>query len=687
MQSGGEKWVQPQEVTELELTELYAQFEKETGLRHEGDRENDQESNYKEALATLASQALAQSTLIGHDVVRSLEAIIAELDRKLSEQINLIMHQPEFRRLEATWRGLWYLCSQTESTVEVKLKFFNTSKNELLRMPRREGPLYEQVYNQSFATFGGEPFGAIIVDFQFDGSSTDRINLLMLAWLASDAHTAVITNAGPEMFGLESFTEMHAPRKLRIPSEGESWVGERWEWFRTYEATRYLCIALPHILMRNTYGKGKILVPEFEFEEDAYRNSDMLWGNAAWAVGGSIARSFDQDGWFAALCGSEAPGVVRNLPTVEILRDDGDTEVIGPTDTPISYARERELMQLGFAALLQRKGSSDVVLNAVHNPFRPGAISQTGVPFHHSSPDQDLRAVLCVSRFAQYIPIIWNTASAYLPDVNKGIEARPYESMEFSLQLWLDGYVAKADAAPTVNRPLRSAVVRVYSAEPAKAILEIRLGYRFIGDVGPIEIAVRLENAFDRAAARHVEAALLSIAEPRRGPDEYLNPQIHPGDSNSQHAIAPFRLCAIGPSMEPVQVVSNLAQALSERAWILQHIVLGPLHIRALVAADLPIDQLIDFAANDDSQLEIDITHCVADNKWNSQRLAFLAAYPSKIVRGLSADLDMIDHRYLLRILDPLAVLDPGQLIPTLQSRPIECRFDIVILKEPGHDD
>jgi type VI secretion system protein ImpC len=681
MHSGSEKREQP---LDIEVTEIYALFEREVGLRPEHERKD-----YQEALQVLALQALANPIFVGRDVVKSIEAIIAELDRTLSQQINLIMHQPEFRRLEATWRGLWYVCSQTESTADVKLKFFNIRKNELyhMKVSRLENPLYEQVYSQSFATFGGEPFGTIIVDFQFDASETDRLILLKLAWLGSDAHTAFITNAGPGMFGLGNFAELHAPRKLRI----HLWEAESWEGFRTYEATRYLCIVLPHILMRDTYGKGKISVREFEFEEDTSRNSDMLWGNPAWAVGGSIARSFDQDKWFAALCGSEAPGVVRNLPIVKIPRNDGGTEVIGPTDTPISYARERELTQLGFAALLQRKGFSDAVLNAVHNPFRPEAISQTGVRFHQSSPDRDLRAILCVSRFAQYIPIIWNIAAAHLPDVEKGNEARPYESMELSLQLWLDGYVARADAAPTVDRPLRSAMVRVRQRDEhdssAEVILEIRLGYLFIGDVGPIKIAVRLENTFDRPAACHVDAASFSTAEPRRGPDEHLNSQIAPQDSSSQHAISPFRLCAVELSMESEQVVSNLAQALSEHAWILQHVVLGPLRVRALVAADLPIDQLIDFAANDDSRLEIDITHCVASNKWNSQRLAFLAAYPSKSVRGLSADLDMTDHRYLLRILDPLAVLDPGQLIPTLQSRPIECHFDMVILKEPGHDD
>ncbi|AUT75688.1 type VI secretion system contractile sheath large subunit [Paraburkholderia hospita] len=693
MHPSSERRAQPQDLT---ATEVFALFEKEVGIRSERDRED-----YQDSLRTLASLALANILSIQGDAVRTLEALIAQIDNKLSEQVNVIMHQQEFKRLEATWRGLWYVCSQIKSIEDAKLKFFNMSKSELYRISRsgRESTLYDQVYTQSFATFGGEPFGAIIVDFQFDTSGTDVYILHHLALVGSTAHTAFIVSADPAMFGLTSFTEIHAPRKLQIHPLGPG--SAYWRSLCNDERARYLCIALPHILMRGTYGQGKIVATEFSFEEEASRSSDMLWGNPGWAIGDSIARSFGQDGWFAALCGSEAPGVVRNLPVVEVPADDGGTEVIGPTDTPVSYARERELTQLGFTTLLQRKGFSDVVLNAVHNPFRREAISRTAflgarpppdtaARFHDDSPDRDLRAVLCASRFAHYIPIVWNTASGRLPDVKSDTETRPYESLELSLQLWFDGYVATPDTAPTVDRPLRSAMVRVHQRDPgdycAEAVVELWLGYLFVGDVGPVKIAVRLENAFDRPAARQVAVARLSIAEPRRVRGEHLNSQIAPGHSNSQHAIAPFQLYAIEPSREPIQVVSTLTQVLSERAWILQRIVLGPLCVHALVAADLPIDQLIDFAADEESQLEIDITHCVMGTKLNSFQLAFLATYPSKIVRGLSADLAMLDDRYILRLLEPLAVLDPGHLIPTSESRAIECRFDMVILEEPGHD-
>jgi len=67
------------------------------------------------AVQTLAQQALAQTKLISKDVVQSIEAIIAELDRKLTEQINLILHHEDFQQLEGAWRGLHYVVNNTET--------------------------------------------------------------------------------------------------------------------------------------------------------------------------------------------------------------------------------------------------------------------------------------------------------------------------------------------------------------------------------------------------------------------------------------------------------------------------------------------------------------------------------------------------------------------------------------------
>src|SRR5262245_46547285 len=82
----------------------------------------------KIAVQTLAEQAIAASTLISDNVIKTIEAIIAELDRKLSEQINVILHHEDFKALEGSWRGLHYLVNNTETGENLKIRFMNISK-------------------------------------------------------------------------------------------------------------------------------------------------------------------------------------------------------------------------------------------------------------------------------------------------------------------------------------------------------------------------------------------------------------------------------------------------------------------------------------------------------------------------------------------------------------------------------
>ena len=80
------------------------------------------------AVQTLAEQALAHTTLVSDDALRSIEAMIAAIDRKLTEQVNLILHHEDFQGLESAWRGLHYLVNNTETDEQLKIKVFNISK-------------------------------------------------------------------------------------------------------------------------------------------------------------------------------------------------------------------------------------------------------------------------------------------------------------------------------------------------------------------------------------------------------------------------------------------------------------------------------------------------------------------------------------------------------------------------------
>ena len=111
----------------------------------------------EQAVRTLAEQALSQTQLIGSDVVKSISAIIAELDQKLSEQINQILHHSDFQQLEGAWRGLHYLVNNTETDEMLKIRFMNISKTDLGKTLKRykgtswdQSPLFKRIYEEEY---------------------------------------------------------------------------------------------------------------------------------------------------------------------------------------------------------------------------------------------------------------------------------------------------------------------------------------------------------------------------------------------------------------------------------------------------------------------------------------------------------------------------------------------------------
>jgi len=85
----------------VELNEFESLLNKEFKAR-----DTQKQSAVQTAVRTLAEQAISATALISDDVIKSITALIAEIDKKLSEQINLIMHHEDFKALEGTWRGI-----------------------------------------------------------------------------------------------------------------------------------------------------------------------------------------------------------------------------------------------------------------------------------------------------------------------------------------------------------------------------------------------------------------------------------------------------------------------------------------------------------------------------------------------------------------------------------------------------
>jgi type VI secretion system protein ImpC len=290
------------------------------------------------AVRTLAEQALSQTQLIGSDVVKSIESIIAELDKKLTEQINLIMHHEDFQKLESAWRGLHYLVNNTETDEMLKIRFMNISKADLSKTLKRfkgtawdQSPLFKKVYEAEYGQFGGEPFGCLVGDYHFDHTAPDVELLGEMAQVAAAAHAPFITGASPTIMQMNTWQELANPRDLTKIFTTPEYAA--WRSLRESDDSRYLGLAMPRFLARLPYGAKTNPVDDFAFEEDtgAADHSRYAWANAAYAMATNINRSFKLYGWCSRIRGIESGGAVEGLPAHTFPTDDGGVDMKCPT--------------------------------------------------------------------------------------------------------------------------------------------------------------------------------------------------------------------------------------------------------------------------------------------------------------------------------------------------------------------
>jgi type VI secretion system protein ImpC len=225
------------------------------------------------AVATLAEQALSQTSLISSDVVKSIEAIVAEIDKKLSEQINLILHHEDFRKIEGAWRGLHYLVNNTETDEMLKIRVMNITKSDLGKTLKKfkgtawdQSPLFKKVYEEEYGAFGGEPFGCLVGDYYFDHSPPDVELLGEMAKVSAAAHSPFISGAAPTAMQMDSWQELANPRDLTKIFTTPEYAA--WRSLRESDDARYIGLAMPRFLARIPYGARTSPVEEFDFEED-----------------------------------------------------------------------------------------------------------------------------------------------------------------------------------------------------------------------------------------------------------------------------------------------------------------------------------------------------------------------------------------------------------------------------------
>jgi type VI secretion system protein ImpC len=386
---------------------------------------------------------------------------MAVIDRVLSAQLAEILHHPEFQRLEAAWRGLHYLVRSVESNHAIKVRVVDVSRRELAddfdeSRGIDQSWLYQQVYKDAFSLPGGEPFGLLVGDYEFGPASEDLALLTSLAAVAASAHAPFIAAAGPQMFGLESFTELDQVRDLATTLSGPQQAG--WHALRRSEDSRYIGLTLPRILLRPPYGATGVPAESFAFEEgvDGTEHEHYLWGSAAWAFAARVGDAFARTRWLADIRGVEGGGLVSDLPIVPPRYGRSNVPAKGPTEVPVTDLQELNLALSGFLPL------AHVTLGGQSNAAFLSANS-AHVLWTRSSPEAttttlrafQLDVTLCVSRFAHYLKVMAQ---------EKVGEALSQEEIEVFLTRWVEDYVMmddRAAAESTLLKPLRFARIAV----------------------------------------------------------------------------------------------------------------------------------------------------------------------------------------------------------------------------------
>lgn len=457
-----------EKVTEAQVTEQVGEVSEFSSLlnkefKPKSDRAKQEVEN---AVQTLAEFVLKDTSLVSDDAIQSIQSIIAQIDKKLTDQVNLILHHADYQKLEGTWRGLHYMVNNTETDEMLKIRVMNISKNELGKTLKKfkgtswdQSPLFKKLYEEEFGQFGGEPFGCLMGDYYFDHSPQDVDLLGQISKISAASHAPFITGVAPSTLQMDSWGELANPRDLTKIFSTPDYAA--WRSLRESDDSKYLGLAMPRFLSRLPYGAKTDPVEDFDFEEDteAANSNNYTWSNAAYAMATNINRSFKLYGWCSRIRGIESGGAVEGLPVHTFPTDDGGVDMKCPTEIAISDRREAELAKSGFMPLIHKKNSDFAAFIGAQSLHKPA---------EYDDPDATANANLAARlpylfatcRFAHYLKCI-------VRDKIGSFKER--DDMERWLNSWISNYVLTNPGLATEEdkaiRPLSAAEVVVEEVE------------------------------------------------------------------------------------------------------------------------------------------------------------------------------------------------------------------------------
>jgi type VI secretion system protein ImpC len=461
-------------------------------------RTDSERDRTRDLIAELVNQVTEGQISISSDAIASLDARIADIDKLLSDQLSAVMHAPEFQKLEGSWRGLKYLVDNSETSTTLKIKVLNCTKKELVKDFKNasdfdQSTLFKKIYEEEYGTFGGAPFATMIGDFEFSRSPEDMFLLEEMSHVAAAAHAPLLSAASSELFGFDSFTDLAGPRDLAKVFDTVEYA--KWKSFRQSEDSRYVGLAMPHVLGRLPYGPDTTPVESFNFVEDVSGkdHSRYLWTNAAYSLGTKLTDAFAKFGWCAAIRGVEGGGLVEGLPTHTFSTDDGEVALKCPTEIAITDRREKELADLGMIPLVHCKDTDYAAFFSTQSAQKAKEYNTDAANANARLASQ-LQYIFAVSRIAHYL-------KSMMRDKIGSFASRT--SVERFLNNWIAQYVLLDDNASQERKaqfPLREASIEVVDVpgKPGayKAVAFLRPHYQ----LDELSVSLRLVAELPKSA-------------------------------------------------------------------------------------------------------------------------------------------------------------------------------------------
>jgi type VI secretion system protein ImpC len=427
-----------------------------------------------------------------------VDAMIAEIDQRMSAQINAILHHPELQKLESTWRGLKYLIDNVDFRENIRVSVLNISKDQLLE-DFEDSPeivksgMYKHAYSNEYGTFGGKPFGCIVGNYEFGPGPQDLQLLQNIASVSAMSHAPFLSNVAPSMFGCESYTDLPKLKDLQSLFEGPQYA--RWHSFRESEDSRYVGLCAPRFLLRLPYGPDTVPVKSFNFKEDVVGSHDSyLWGHTAIALASRVADSFAKYRWCPNIIGPQAGGAVESLPLHQY-EAMGEIQTKCPTEVQLTERREYEMSEQGFIGLTFRKDSDNAAFFSANSCQKPKIFANTpegkAAETNYRLGTQ-LPYMFIITRLSHYLKVLQREQIGTWKE---------RADLERELNTWIKQYVVDMEnPAPAVRsrKPLRAAqiIVEEVEGQPGwyRCSMRVRPHFKYMGASFTLSLVGKLDK-------------------------------------------------------------------------------------------------------------------------------------------------------------------------------------------------